>query len=45
MKGYYTHSCYMGYIPNKGYCPFVNETDYEEEYNETIQNGEMKEVA
>ena len=33
MKGYYTESCYMGWMPCYGrYMPFVSDTEYAEEY-------------
>ena len=28
MKGYWTDSCFMGYIPGKGYMKFENDTEY-----------------
>ena len=35
MKGYYTQSAYMGWIPSrKRYLPFVNDTEYREAYEE-----------
>lgn len=33
MKGYYTHSCYMGYIDGS-YMPFSSESDYREYWEE-----------
>lgn len=30
-KGYYTQSCYMGYVPSCGcYIPFASESEYRE---------------
>lgn len=34
MKGYYTGSNYMGYIPGKGYQKFESESAYREVYEE-----------
>ena len=37
MKGYLTQNGFMGYIPNKGYWLFSNETDYIEYYRENYE--------
>lgn len=37
MKGYYTGSNYMGYIPGKGYQKFETEEEYRNYYEE-LQN-------
>lgn len=35
MKGYYTSSCFMGYVPRfKMYLPFPTEQDYKEFFKE-----------
>lgn len=34
MKGYYTNSCYMGFV-NGTYMPFASEQDYEEYLEES----------
>lgn len=38
MKGYLTFTGYMGYIPEKGYILFCTQNEYEEYYQELVNN-------